>query len=762
MVECHDVTMSTDFNDKLTKITDQIQKVVDVTDLLSAKLGMLMDGLTNAANILLATDGVCPGIQGRTGPTCSILNDAITAASSELQSVVSTYRQAGNFVTNSLLKQFRVLYGFINNPLMNIIQMILNTLVNQVLTPLQGFLSENIGFCYDSICWKTVHQCFTASYPCGVDTCETEKCVKVFGKKICKTIKYPCGTKMCTGSTCVDIPTPYTCQECVSFTVGQILNGISGCAQFIIDFLNDAMSSAASALGITFPEIKIPGLPISSDLLNLPDLAISNLINIPIPALNLPNIPVNALSQINGDKNQILSINIGMPKLDAILSTVTDLVNKAEDLKSQTQQICLNFPVCSTYTLPAGTILPGTLIPGIKAQVLLPGEQITNANNYYLKLNTDGSLVFVNSGGVIVWSNLVVNTPSSVVKNLVMQTNGNLVQYNQNDQVMWQSCLNKPNKNVNLAITSDNVLALFDSNCNRIWQVSSGVFGTTVTGSATCSVGILTNGNFDDKADYAMAMGTASCPSNRGNYYCYKAPVGWTLNNPYSSTLVVASAEDRTLGGGSSVAVNGLGYAAIQWINSLVYQDMTSLPTAGYVRLTLMARSWPGLDQGLTEFSVYIGDTRVFVAWSLASTWKTYTSVAYPLSTTSSSRLRVALTYCSLASGNCALHFDNIQVSIDYLANGNFENENDYYTAIGAVACPSTRGNYFCNKTPVGWTASQVGTTIAAIYDGVYGAATTIDLNGHAYCVIAATKSIYQTLVGFSCLLLVRVSKSPS
>ena len=87
-------------------------------------------------------------------------------------------------------------------------------------------------------------------------------------------------------------------------------------------------------------------------------------------------------------------------------------------------------------------------------------------------------------------------------------------------------------------------------------------------------------------------------------------------------------------------------------------------------------------------------------------------------------------------------------MSISYLANGNFENENDYYTTIGAVACPSVHYNYYCYKTPAGWSANQMGTSLAGVFDNAWGGGAAIDLNGHTYCVIVATNSIYQTLVG--------------
>lgn len=69
------------------------------------------------------------------------------------------------------------------------------------------------------------------------------------------------------------------------------------------------------------------------------------------------------------------------------------------------------------------------------------------------------------------------------IADLIMQVNGDLVEYDQEDNGVWKACANSPDKHVCLALTNNNALALYDLTCTALWQATLG----SVHGGGTCS-----------------------------------------------------------------------------------------------------------------------------------------------------------------------------------------------------------------------------------------------------------------------------------
>ncbi|QUI20842.1 lectin [Vallitalea pronyensis] len=75
--------------------------------------------------------------------------------------------------------------------------------------------------------------------------------------------------------------------------------------------------------------------------------------------------------------------------------------------------------------------------------VLRPGESLTpgqflisHNGQFYLRMQTDGNLVMYNQFGFALWS---TGTVGARVDKLIMQTDGNLVMYAANGHVYWQT-----------------------------------------------------------------------------------------------------------------------------------------------------------------------------------------------------------------------------------------------------------------------------------------------------------------------------------
>ncbi len=104
-------------------------------------------------------------------------------------------------------------------------------------------------------CTKTIST--RIPYPCGVKICK--RCRKIFRRRICA--KFPCGVKICHKT--VRVPVPYFCVKRFSFTIGQVLKGISGLMDIIFRPLNLLVDSILAAIDPP-PLIRIPELPDSA------------------------------------------------------------------------------------------------------------------------------------------------------------------------------------------------------------------------------------------------------------------------------------------------------------------------------------------------------------------------------------------------------------------------------------------------------------------------------------------------------------------
>ena len=167
--------------------------------------------------------------------------------------------------------------------------------IKKVMDPFYKALSTRITIpIFGPFCRKTVT--INIPYPCGVKKCR--KCRRIFRKKRC--IKYPCGIKRCTYRKRVRVPV--FCKRKFSFTVNQVLNGISGVMDIIFYPINKATDALLSA--IPLPDIPLlPAFPTNFD-------AMENMkkINNVIAGPNFPN---NLLD--------FPSIQLALPGLDEAL-----------------------------------------------------------------------------------------------------------------------------------------------------------------------------------------------------------------------------------------------------------------------------------------------------------------------------------------------------------------------------------------------------------------------------------------------------------
>ena len=206
------------------------------------------------SDVLIAADNVClwtpTTVNGvvtynytLTGQTCSTLNTVLKEVLSDINSIKSKVdiflgriQQVSNFVdiARTFIRTFDA-------------QMI--SLVQSIFAVIASFMNKQISACIPWVCFRNRQICSTISYPCGVKKCRTP-----FGR-------IPCGVKWCSGTECVTVPEPYECPQCASFTVQQIINGVMSVMNQLQSIIINALNSLAKALGITFPEVSIPGLP---------------------------------------------------------------------------------------------------------------------------------------------------------------------------------------------------------------------------------------------------------------------------------------------------------------------------------------------------------------------------------------------------------------------------------------------------------------------------------------------------------------------
>jgi len=157
-------------------------------------------------------------------------------------------------------------------------------------------------------CKKNIH--INVPYPCGVKKCK--KCRRIFRRKRC--IRYPCGVKKCNYRKKMTVPT--FCKKTFSFTVNQVLNGISGVMDYIFYPINKATDELLKA--IPLPKIPLlPDFPVNFDFLNKmtkisgllegPKFP-SDLLDFPIGGIPLPGIDDIVCGKSAGDLLEALQL----------------------------------------------------------------------------------------------------------------------------------------------------------------------------------------------------------------------------------------------------------------------------------------------------------------------------------------------------------------------------------------------------------------------------------------------------------------------
>jgi len=237
-----DTTLKAKLTTVITNNKNVATKIFDIRELLLDK-----------ANDLVKVDAVCPDIVGTvTAPSCASIATQVELVNDELDDFAEDLAAFAEFLEQQLSPVLKLSVKFVESPIWSAAEVILD-IVAVGFDAINTLLEYEIRACLPFICWRTRNVCSSVSYPCGVKKCKK----KVFGKKI----KYPCGTIYCSKSVCVTLPEPYTCNMCAQFTIEDIISGVMNALAPLEAALNSIMRSMASALGISFPELEIPGVP---------------------------------------------------------------------------------------------------------------------------------------------------------------------------------------------------------------------------------------------------------------------------------------------------------------------------------------------------------------------------------------------------------------------------------------------------------------------------------------------------------------------
>eukprot|EP01040_Poterioochromonas_malhamensis_P013485 gene13485-14833_t len=223
--------------------------------------------------------------------TCAAINVVLREA---LQNINTVKNQV-----NILLGRIQQVSGF-----MDIVGSFMKTFdakiigaVQSVFSVMGSFLDKQISACIPWVCFKDQTVCTTIEYPCGTKKCKTGLGVKV-----------PCGVKFCSEDQCVSVPKPYDCQQCATFTVNQIINGVMSVADQLQNTIMNALNSLAKALGISFPSISIPGLP-SIDFMSGIESFLSNMFS-DIMDMKMFNSLTKSLNSVKAKLRDIKSLNL--------------------------------------------------------------------------------------------------------------------------------------------------------------------------------------------------------------------------------------------------------------------------------------------------------------------------------------------------------------------------------------------------------------------------------------------------------------------
>lgn len=244
------------------------------------------------ASALIILDLECPRLR---------LNNLVTAGGTvtlctNLGRVLEELRQALRQLKapfNALLSRLDIFVDFLR--LMNFFD--LNFRIG-FLSDLQGifsainaFLNRRLTVCLFLPCGFRMHRvCVGFWYPCGksridhlIISSSNRLIVSMTGIRWCRSwfVRYPCGVNFCHAQSCFDVPVPYFCDVCVSFTINDIINGVMSVLEPLEKALSSLMNSIASALNIRFPTISIPGLPsfnLFEDMFNIFDWLFDDLL----------------------------------------------------------------------------------------------------------------------------------------------------------------------------------------------------------------------------------------------------------------------------------------------------------------------------------------------------------------------------------------------------------------------------------------------------------------------------------------------------
>ena len=223
--------------------------------------------------------------------------------------LVPLVREANFDTTGALdeIKQFQEAFGGLKKELKGVINLVEDMTdsiekvidkanpIKKVMDPFYTALSTRITIpIFGPFCRKTVT--IKVPYPCGIKKCR--KCRRIFRKKRC--IKYPCGIKRCSFTRRVQVPV--FCKKTFSFTVNQVLNGISGAMDYIFYPINKATDELLKA--IPLPDIPLlPAFP--TDFGAMEKMSIINNV------IAGPNFPSNLLD--------VPSVQLALPGLDEAL-----------------------------------------------------------------------------------------------------------------------------------------------------------------------------------------------------------------------------------------------------------------------------------------------------------------------------------------------------------------------------------------------------------------------------------------------------------
>lgn len=249
---------------KEKEIEQKLEKFLERNCEMGEKFAKLNQAFVVTSYLVVLLDSSCVGGQGggfraQTVPMCTAMNEPIDAlldkigdeaqeAMDTVHSVTGTFKALADdvfsFLEGSALKAAEPLVSFLGDAFGTV-----NTFLRKeiaVYVPWAGTKSKSI--------------CKKIRYPAGRKMCRKRR--RIFGRR--RTFRYPCGIKWKYKKICTTIKYPYFYAKKFGFSVMQVLNGIVGMMSIVTNALDAAVSSAAKAMGLSFPSIPLPGLPSTS------------------------------------------------------------------------------------------------------------------------------------------------------------------------------------------------------------------------------------------------------------------------------------------------------------------------------------------------------------------------------------------------------------------------------------------------------------------------------------------------------------------